>query len=277
MARPRTYTINEEYFNVIDTPAKAYILGFLYADGNIGNKNSCICTKLSAYDVEVLEFIKREVAYSGPIRNTVLNNRAYCTLAFNSDHMKQRLILYGITPNKTYNSKTLPRCPSEFYSTMLLGLFDGDGSIWRIKNKQGNILEYGVNFSGNDSTLLEIKEFLLSNGISTCNIRYRYSKSRKCSCSLDIKGSRNVEKLYTLLYSHHVFSLLRKRTIFEEFNAKIQTVHRNYDDGINRQVVMMYNEGLPQARVSDILHLPRSSVRTIVQRGRKIGNVTRKG
>ena len=30
----RKYKLNEEYFDNIDTPNKAYILGFLYADGN---------------------------------------------------------------------------------------------------------------------------------------------------------------------------------------------------------------------------------------------------
>ena len=31
------YTFNQEYFKTIDTEEKAYILGFLYADGNLSN------------------------------------------------------------------------------------------------------------------------------------------------------------------------------------------------------------------------------------------------
>ena len=35
----KKYFVNENYFENIDTDSKAYILGFLYADGNIGSNN----------------------------------------------------------------------------------------------------------------------------------------------------------------------------------------------------------------------------------------------
>lgn len=36
------YTINENYFKEIDSPEKAYILGFLYADGCTSNNTISI-------------------------------------------------------------------------------------------------------------------------------------------------------------------------------------------------------------------------------------------
>ena len=36
----RKYELNEQYFDNIDTPNKAYIIGLLIADGNISQKNS---------------------------------------------------------------------------------------------------------------------------------------------------------------------------------------------------------------------------------------------
>ena len=65
MARPRTYTLDEKYFDKIDSQNKAYILGFIYADGSI-NKG-CLNITLSNKDVEILEFIKDELKYSGKI------------------------------------------------------------------------------------------------------------------------------------------------------------------------------------------------------------------
>jgi len=277
MPRPRLYKINEEYFNTIDSHEKAYILGFLYADGNVGTKNSCISIKLSTVDVEVLEFIKREIEYTGPIRHNLISNREYSTLAFNSSMMKQHLTSYGIVPNKTYESMVLPICPNEFLCSMLLGLFDGDGSIWRIKNEHGDVVEFAVNFSGNDSTLSEIRKILLNNDISTGTVRYRYGQNRRCSCSIDIKGSNNIAKLYSFLYSECKFNLSRKKLVFDEFNAHLLTITRNYCKEVNNKVTMMYNKGFSQAKISDLLQLPHSSVRSIIQRGRKNGSVLRNG
>ncbi|GIM28209.1 hypothetical protein CPJCM30710_08750 [Clostridium polyendosporum] len=37
--RKNRYTLNEEYFNIIDDENKAYILGLLYADGYVGDNH----------------------------------------------------------------------------------------------------------------------------------------------------------------------------------------------------------------------------------------------
>ncbi len=35
----RKYSVNDDYFSIIDTEEKAYWLGFIFADGYISNKN----------------------------------------------------------------------------------------------------------------------------------------------------------------------------------------------------------------------------------------------
>ena len=42
----RVYSLNETYFDVIDTEEKAYFLGLLYADGSHNLKKYCICLEL---------------------------------------------------------------------------------------------------------------------------------------------------------------------------------------------------------------------------------------
>lgn len=44
----RIYKVNENYFEKIDTPEKAYILGFFYADG------------YNNEEIGVLEFVQKE-------------------------------------------------------------------------------------------------------------------------------------------------------------------------------------------------------------------------
>lgn len=52
MARPRTYLLNEKYFDIIDSEKKAYILGFIYADGSVCRTTLNI--SLSEKDIEIL-------------------------------------------------------------------------------------------------------------------------------------------------------------------------------------------------------------------------------
>lgn len=48
MGSPRSYNLKEDYFDVVDTPSKAYLLGFIYADGSIWcSKNQTIIQLIS--------------------------------------------------------------------------------------------------------------------------------------------------------------------------------------------------------------------------------------
>ena len=57
----RKYSINENYFDNIDSPNKAYILGLLYADGNVGLNNYIIQLALQSRDIDILNKIKEEL------------------------------------------------------------------------------------------------------------------------------------------------------------------------------------------------------------------------
>ncbi|ALP91774.1 hypothetical protein ATN24_16965 [Clostridium butyricum] len=63
------YVLNENYFNEINTEAKAYILGFIYADGFVGNENFNNIV-IAVNDLEILEFIVKEIEFTGEIRKT---------------------------------------------------------------------------------------------------------------------------------------------------------------------------------------------------------------
>jgi len=51
----RKYSLNENYFDEIDTSNKAYILGFLYADGYNNRINNTVVLSLFKQDREILE------------------------------------------------------------------------------------------------------------------------------------------------------------------------------------------------------------------------------
>jgi hypothetical protein len=43
------YSINENYFSVIDTPSKAYWLGFLFADGSVYKRRASKVLEISEF------------------------------------------------------------------------------------------------------------------------------------------------------------------------------------------------------------------------------------
>lgn len=63
----RKYNVNENYFDNIDTPNKAYILGLLYADGNNHIKNNTVSIALQEEDVEILRLINKEIESDRPL------------------------------------------------------------------------------------------------------------------------------------------------------------------------------------------------------------------
>lgn len=133
---------NHNYFEQINTEAKAYILGYIIADGSIikeerKNRTSTIdrvqfqCQK---EDVEILELIKREIAPQNKITTIVsktINKKDTVRLRLASKKIVSDLInLYSISPRKTYDKTfRMPSIPEEFKKAFIVGFMDGDGSI----------------------------------------------------------------------------------------------------------------------------------------------------
>lgn len=65
----RQLKLNEHYFDKIDTLEKAYILGFICADGWVSNNSNVLGFTIHNKDKEVLHFIKEELESEAPIKN----------------------------------------------------------------------------------------------------------------------------------------------------------------------------------------------------------------
>lgn len=139
LTRYRKYSVDNTYFDVIDNQDKAYILGFLYADGNVNLKKSTITLSLQESDIEILHKINSCLCSNSPIKiidqshhkqPNEYSNYHYsdmATLRVYNKHMCESLIDHGVFENKSLILKFPQWLDNQLYQHFIRGYFDGDG------------------------------------------------------------------------------------------------------------------------------------------------------
>ena len=129
-------SLDVDFFKRIDTPQKAYWLGYICADGCIqkGDGKLAICCK----DLEILEKFRKDINSEHKISERHIfdkrTNKWYdeYSLQIGNELFVKNIIEHGITHEKT-DVCYFPSINEEFYSYFIAGLFDGDGSVSQIK------------------------------------------------------------------------------------------------------------------------------------------------
>lgn len=133
---------NSNYFKTIDTETKAYILGYIVADGSIEESvrkdrpSKLIRLRLGCIseDEEIIKLIQKEIAPYNVIRHyqPKAKNRKQTSILQICDKelINDLRSLYDIQPRKTYHSTfKFPNIPKKFERDFIRGYIDGDGSI----------------------------------------------------------------------------------------------------------------------------------------------------
>lgn len=131
----RTFEINDYYFDEIDNQDKAYMLGFLYADGcncsNYDIKHYDIGMTLQMQDKYILDEMCHKMGMNRNA-NVILNStnkKHYARMDIMNKHMVFRLDELGVVPNKTRKTTFPYWMREDLYSHFARGLLDGDGCI----------------------------------------------------------------------------------------------------------------------------------------------------
>ena len=121
----RSAHLNHEFFDVIDTHDKAYILGLAFADGNVSKSLKRWCIDLHERDESLLQ----ETAKTIGIKTKSFPGGRCKRLEVRSDKQARRLSELGCLPNKTYVHGPVIFPKGELERSFWRGFFDGDGSI----------------------------------------------------------------------------------------------------------------------------------------------------
>ncbi|UCH98706.1 MAG: helix-turn-helix domain-containing protein [Candidatus Aminicenantes bacterium] len=135
--------INETFFEPSNwSPGMAWVLGLLFADGNMEKSNPVFRLSQRTPDGlwKVLNLmrsshtiaIKEKKSYKGVISGKIYNFKVWNKKIYND------LLNLGLKPAKSTDMK-FPRIPPEYMNHFIRGLYDGDGSFY-INRFDGTII-----------------------------------------------------------------------------------------------------------------------------------------
>lgn len=201
---------NERFFSVIDTPSKAYWLGFFLADAWIITEKgepTGYAIALHERDREALEELQSELNGTDMIRRTRPGS-SMLQIKLTSSIAAQDLIQHGVVPRKS-KTAALPLVSTDLRPHLLRGYFDGDGSI----SLRNNSLTMDLT-SGSKDLLLQILDAVhvelgfrptLQNDRESFKLRFYAANAIRFGCYL------YGDPMFKL------FSLTRKRNKFFEY------------------------------------------------------------
>lgn len=138
----RSQPLNIEYFKNIDSPEKAYWLGFIAADGHINFSERGLARKLSfnVKDSDILLKFKNAIGAGSPVghrfvfdKRTKKHYEQY-NLQICSKEFCENIRKHGVDENKSKAFK-FPNIEEKYYSHFIRGMYDGDGSLTLVRKR----------------------------------------------------------------------------------------------------------------------------------------------
>lgn len=216
------YTLDESFFDDIDNELKAYLLGYLFADGFVGNeKFNNIVFSQKIEDGESVVLFKNAINFTGdlrkvaPSKTSFPNSKEQLVINFSSSHMAKKLRAYGLIKKEDYAK--FPKIKESLIRHFIRGYFDGDGSIVERKSSYKNNIYYGG--------LIEFiihKNLLDSFLLIFSDIKFNVSHS-KTEYMLYLKTSSNkfLQFFYDYFYKDSKYFLSRKKEKFDKIIGRI--------------------------------------------------------
>lgn len=225
----RKYTLNENYFDNIQTEEQAYWLGFLYADGYTNTPRGRVRLGLKKSDEEHLEKFKVALGCDSPVKYSKkeMGDRTYYTAFVEvcSRHLCNTLEDLGCGHRK--GDKLKYPCseilPTELTIPFIRGYFDGDGSVSTAGvYKPTDYQRYKMSFAGTPSMLVGIRKAL--------DIEHLALEERGSHSVLGVCGNKQVSEKLRRLYEDSSVHLDRKHKL----SPGVIKYYKNYK---NNQVV----------------------------------------
>ena len=201
----RKYTINENYFDIIDTPNKAYILGLLYADGCNYLPQHRVYIELQEADKYILDKINQEINSNKPLFFNPLNDKnsnwqnTY-RLNITNKHISIKLNELGLVQNKSLILMPPTWLDTGLIAHFIRGYMDGDGCV----------SEQFIEIASTKEMCLYIQKYCMDILNINATIRNVYNNPESNTKLLFVNGKRQMKIFLDNIYQNAEMYIQRK-------------------------------------------------------------------
>lgn len=195
----RKYSLNESFFDNIDTQEKAYFLGLLYADGYNNEKRGVIALRLSEKDKDILLKFNKTIQSNRPLQYIKTKEARWSNVYgvhISNKHVSNALKNLGCTQKKSLTI-TMPDIERGLMNHFIRGYYDGDGSMYVGKGKAKNNRQ--ITITGATIFCKQISE-VLKKELNINNSFYHRNPKNKKHVTLLISGKTQVGLMQDWLY-----------------------------------------------------------------------------
>lgn len=185
----------------------------MFTDGYViknDKRSPAVGISLKIDDIYILEKFRNLLNIHSEIGYDKRKGKECAVLKIRNQKLADDLSKYGIIQNKTYVINKLPNIPEELEIHFLRGLLDGDGSIYRAKNK------ICIDFCSYHSNICEQFRKIANKFLSEENKNTNLVANYGTAYHIRFYKKDSVKQLATALYKDSNYYLARKYALAEE-------------------------------------------------------------
>lgn len=204
---------NGDYFKKIDNENKAYLLGYITADGSVTGK--VLRLECVERDRELIDFAVKEICPTAKVsvsEREGRNNTVYSYLG--SVDIVNDLKKYHVIKGKQGANLPMPELDSDLIRHFVRGYFDGDGTVYRRGNRPS------VSFCADEIFANQLSELFGEIGIRSSVIDMRKYGSNIFHVRVDNNAS--TYRLFSYMYDASNFKLDRK---YKKYKSLVKNVN----------------------------------------------------
>lgn len=218
------HKVNESFFNKW-SKNMAYVLGYIYADGNLLNCDYIRARylQITSTEQDSLERIRGMINSEHKItkhKPSYLKGKMIYRLKIGSHKIYNDLLVHGLYPNKSLDMQ-FPEIPAEYLSHFIRGYFDGDGCIYfeKIKNTKGKILVKRIRTIFTSGSKVFLEKMRLAIGVWDIKNSRIYKSRRSFQLVLNTQDSI---KIFKIMYKNTGYNsfFVRKFLVFNDYFSK---------------------------------------------------------
>ena len=217
-AEQESHEVNKDFFKSWSSEM-AYILGFIYGDGNILASTKSYRLTFNITDKSLLEKINHTMDSTYPISERTKRKKKHHKIKYrveiNSKTLISDLLKLGVAPNKTLIMQ-FPEVPDKYFYDFVRGYLDADGHV---NHREGLYILF---VSASKDFIYSLSDELEKRQIATSI--YFQNNDTNGIYQLYIK-KRGREKFVTSLYQNSTIHLQRKKDVFDNYYQHVVMIN----------------------------------------------------